>query len=233
MNDFPSLINRMKRVIQFRDFSDQDLISIVQAGSIKRYSAGATIFYEEAPTSGLFVLLRGKVHLYKWGPEGQENIIAEINPVIMFNEVAAIDGGPNPISAVSQKNSIIWHTDFESFQYGLETYPELGIGLLPILARRNRQLIEKYANLSFRPVRERVALLLLELSDHGHLIIIRKDNTIQQMAAQIATAPVVISRTLGIFKEEGIIESSRSMIVILQPEKLANLALINFHPEIA
>lgn len=230
MSEISSLMERMKRIIHFRDYSDKDLLSIIQAGNIRRHLANSTIFFEDAPSYGLCVLLRGEVHLSKLGPEGQENIIAVIKPVIMFNEVAAIDGQPNPVSAIAHKNSIVWHADFETFQYGLENFPELGVGLLPILARRIRKLIAKYADLSFLPVRARVALLLLELSNNGRETIRRKDHSIQEMAALIATAPVVISRTLGELGAEGLILSSRVAINIIKPEELALLAASDLDP---
>ncbi len=225
MNNLSSLTERMKQVISFKNISDLDLSSIVQAGNIRRYSAENIIFFEGAPSYGFCVLLRGEIHLYKLGPEGQENILAVIKPVIMFNEVAAIDGEANPVSAIAYKNSIVWHADFENFQHGLETFPELGVGLLPVLARRNRKLIDKYSALSFLPVRARVAMLLLELSHHGRDTIVRKNHSIQEMAAHIATTPVVISRSLGELGEDGYIECTRKAIKIICPEKLSDLAL--------
>ncbi|MEK6256865.1 MAG: Crp/Fnr family transcriptional regulator [Chloroflexota bacterium] len=197
---------------------------------MKRYPSGSSILLESEPCSGLCVLLRGEVQLYKLSLEGKENTIAIIKPVIMFNEVAAIDGKPNPVSALALKNSIVWRTDYETFQLGLERFPELGIGLLPILARRNRKLIAKYADLSFRPVIERVAKMLLELSDYGMHPIQRESNSAQQMAAQIATVPVVISRSLGELRDKGYIETTRSEILVLQPQELARLGLLEFEP---
>jgi CRP-like cAMP-binding protein len=220
-------MERMKRIIHFQKLTERDLLTILQAGEFKKFSSESTIFHEGAPCFGLCVLLRGEVHLYKLGPEGQENIIAVITPVIMFNEVAAIDGQPNPVSAVAYKNSLIWKTDYESFQLGLQKFPGLGLGLLPILARRNRKLITKYADLSFRPVRERMAILLLDLSNYGQDSIDRKEHSIQQMAAHIATVPVVISRTLGEFREEGYVDCTRTSIIVNQPEELAHLALLD------
>jgi CRP-like cAMP-binding protein len=226
MSTFPALIERMKRITHFRGIADKDLLQILRAGQLKRYSAGTTIFMEGDPCFGLCVLFRGEVHLYKLGPEGQENILSVIEPVIMFNEIAVIDGGPNPMTAVAFKNCVIWRADYETFQYGLERFPNLGLGLLPVLARRSRRLISKYANLSFLPVRERVAVLLLELSSHGQESINRREHTIQQMAAHIATVPVVISRTLSGFKEDGIIDCTRTKISVIEPAELAQIALL-------
>ncbi len=227
---FPSLIERMKRIIHFQNLSERDLLTILQAGEFKRSKAGSTIFYESDPCFGLCVLLKGEVHLYKLGPEGQENIIAVIKAVIMFNEIAAIDGGANPVTAMAHKNCLVWRTDYDSFQFGLQKFPGLGLGLLPILARRNRKLIAKYADLSFRPVRERLAILLLEISKYGKRSIKRKDHTIQQMAAHTATVPVVISRTLGEFRDEGHIECSRDKVIVHHPDELAKLALLDLDP---
>lgn len=225
---YPSIIERMKRIRQFRGLSTSDLKTILGAGKMKRCPAGSTIYLEGAPSFGLCVLLKGDVHLYKMGPEGKENIIAEIKAVIMFNEVAAIDGQPNPVTAVAFHDSLIWYADHETFQLGLKRFPQLGIGLLPILARRNRKLIAKYADLSFRSVRERVAKMLLELSNHGEHPINRDEHSTQQMAAQIVTVPVVISRALGELRDEGLIDCTRNLILVQQPEKLAHEGLLEY-----
>jgi CRP/FNR family transcriptional regulator len=221
------IAKRMKRIIHFKDYSDRDLLSIVRAGNIRRYPAGKIIYHEGGSSYGLGVLFKGEVHLYKLGPRGQENIISVIKPVIMFNEISAIDGYENPETAVAYKNCIIWNAPPEVFKAGLDRFPELGLGLLPVLARRNRRLISKYADLSFRPVSERVAILLLSLSEHGKKKIIRKENSIQHMAALVVTDPVVISRKLGEFKEAGVIECDRSTIIVQNPEKLAHFAKLD------
>ncbi len=227
MLDFPDLLERMRKVSHFKGCSTDNLGAILRSGRIKKYHAGATLFYEKDPCFGLCVLLQGEVHLYKLGPQGQENIIGVIKPVIMFNEVAAIDSGPNPITAKIHKESLIWVTSAEDFRYILKQFPQLAIGLLSILAKRNRMLAEKYADLSFRPVRERVATLLLEMSEHGKAVIQRKEHTIQQLAAYIASVPVVVSRTLGEFREEGMIESDRAIIRVTDPDALAKIAWLN------
>ena len=230
MKGFTKLVSRMKQLRHFRLLSEGDILTIIRAGKIRTFGAGKTIFMEDDPCSGLCVLLAGEVHLYKLGPGGQENIIAVIRPVIMFNEVSVIDGGPNPATAVAFKRCTVWMTDKETFKFGLERFPQLGLGLLPILAMRNRMLVSRYADLSFRPVRERLAILLLELSEHGRLEINRKDNTIQQMAARTATVPVVVSRTLGEMRDAGYIETSRSTIHVVEPSRLAKICLISIDP---
>lgn len=224
MDKESSLIDRMKKVEYFNNLTTGDITTILRSGEFLRIPADSIIFHEEESCYGLCVLLRGEVHLYKLGREGQEDIIAVIKPVIMFNEVPAIDSLPNPVTALAYKTSLIWRADCKSFQEGLKRFPKLGLGLLPVLARRNRKLINKYADLAFRPVRERLAIILLVKSRQGTEEIDRGENTIQQLAAHVASNPVVISRILGEFRDLGLVESNRKFIVVKKPNELALLA---------
>jgi CRP-like cAMP-binding protein len=143
-----------------------------------------------------------------------------IKPVIMFNEVAALDCGPNPTTALACKDSIIWRTDCKTFHYGMERFPRIALGLLPVLAARTRWLISQYENLSFFSVRVRTAKLLLEISKHGQEPIVRQEYSINVMAARVATVPEAISRSLGYFRDRGMITTTRYKIIVCNLEEL-------------
>ena len=82
-------------------------------------------------------------------------------------------------------------------------------------------------------MRDRLAILLLKKSDQGKDVINREENSIQQLAAHIAANPVVVSRILGELREAGLVESNRQEIVVLQPDKLANLVSLDLdQPEL-
>jgi len=164
--------------------------------------------------------------LCKLGFKGQETIIARIDPVIMFNEVPTIDGGPNPVTAVAVQDCITWHISFERYQMLMGRYPELGTGLLRVLAARNRLLFSRYEDLLSLPVAARIAKMLLDLSEDGQKPINRSQNSIRKMAGISATVPEAISRSIKTFREMGIIESTRTKITILSLERLKKMAQI-------
>jgi CRP/FNR family transcriptional regulator len=174
----------------------------------------------------MFVLFRGKVHLCKLSHTGQIQIISVIEPVIMFNEVTAIDGGPNPFTAIAAKDSLTWNISHVAFEDLVRRYPDpdIGLGMLRVLAGRTRMLIDRCEDLSFRPVVARTAKLLLELSNHGDRVINRREHPIKDMAAGIATVPEAISRSLRSFREDQLIECTRTRITILNPASLAEIA---------
>lgn len=217
---FTDLRESLRRVRHFQHLDDTDLDHILSVGQVMRMDAGKVIFTEGDPSSGLFVLLKGRVHLVKLSRDGQESILAVVEPVIMFNEVAALDEGPNPITAVAVEVSVFWWTDGNNFRRLLLEYPTMALGMLRVLATRNRLLVDHYEDLSFRTVPGRAAKLLLDLSENGRKAVDRIQYPNRDLAARISTVPEAFSRALGEFRREGCIRTNRRQLIILEPEKL-------------
>ncbi len=218
------LADMMKSVPHFAGLAHSDLIAILRSGTVKTYHNGDTIFWEGDPCAGLFVLLEGEVHLYKHGPGGQENILGVIQPVTMFNEVAVLDGGDNPATSRAFTEVVVWQAKKESVDSILQTYPQITIALIPILARRNRFLVSQYEDMCFLPVRARTAKLLLELSKNGEEQINRSVFSIQELSARISTSPEVVSRTLGLLAADGYIDSNRQALTVINSTGLSQMA---------
>lgn len=233
MVDIGKLVNKMSTLKHFKGLTFSDIESIVRAGQIRQVSAGSTIVMEEHPCAGLFVLLGGQAHLYRLGPDGQEILMDVIKPIIMFNELAILDGGPNPFTAIAAKDSLVWNAPYGALLELSKAYPQVALGFLPVLAKRNRALIDMVADICFMSVRARTAKLLLDLSKNGREIIARQDHTIYKMSAQISTVPEAISRSLRYFREEGLIDSTRTTITVYKADKLAELAMIDTTSEAA
>lgn len=224
MYDMTSLLQQLQSVRHFQGLSEADLKVIISSGQILRFSTNSVMFHEGEPCSGLFVLLSGKLRLCKIGPQGQEFILALIQPVIMVNEVSVLDGGPNPLTAIALQVSVSWQVGYDRFQILMQRYPQIGLGLLRVLAARNRMLIAHYENLSSRSVIARTAKLLLDLSNYGKKSIPRMEHNNNVLAAQAATVHEAISRSLKLFRENGCITTSRWEITITSPERLVELA---------
>lgn len=228
MFDTPILVTHLRKVRHFRDLPKSVIHEIVTSGQVMTYSSGSTIYNEGWECASLFVLLKGRVHLCKTCYQGQEAIISVINPVIMFNEISVLDGDPNPLTAIAFRNCITWNISRERFMPLMERFPILGTSLLSVLAKRNRQLIEEYEDLISRPVKARTAKLLLDLSSFGSQPIDRLSNSNQFLASRVSTVPEAISRTIKILRESGVIDCTRKQITVTQPNKLAELAQIDF-----
>ena len=226
MTNLESLIRRLSDVSHFKGLPESALKDIVYAGQILNHPMGSVIFNEGEPSSGMYVLFQGHVHLCKLGLHGQETIVASIKPVIMFNEVPTIDGGPNPVTAISVQDCTTWNISYELYQMLMQHYPELGTGLLQVLAARNRLLFARYEDLLSLPVLARVAKTILGLSLMGQKPVDRSVYTNQKIAALAATVPEAVSRSIKTLREMGLLDSTRNKVTIRSAEELANIAQV-------
>jgi CRP/FNR family transcriptional regulator len=148
----------------------------------------------------------------------------------MFNEVSVLDGGANLATAEAVEDCVAWQIDQNRFGELLRRYPQVGLGLLRVLAQRTRLLLSKYEDLSFRSVLARTAKLLLDLSRFGEDPIDRQKHPNREMAAAISTVPEALSRSLQVFKRNGDIICTRRSIAVRNPETLAKLAELGPYP---
>lgn len=229
MFESPNLVTRLAKVRHFTVLPPTAIHEIVTSGRVQSHSTGSIIFHEGWDCAGLFVLFRGRVHLCKTCFQGQESIISVIEPVIMFNEVAALDGEVNPFTAVAFQKSITWKISHERFKSLMEKYPILGISLLNVLAKRNRGLISKYEDLIARPVKARTAKIILDLSSYGTQPVDRITHSNQFLAASISTVPEAISRAIKLLRESGVIECTRTQIHVKCPDELATYAQVDLN----
>jgi len=196
MSDLPDLIAQLQSVEHFRNLPDADIRAIINAGGCGASSRTRRSLSRASRAPGCSYCLQGQVHLRKLGPQGRNRSWRSSSPVIMFNEVPVLDGGPNLATAVAVADCLTWQIGCEAFQALLQRYPQIGLGLLRVLARRNRFLVAQYEDISFRSVQARAAKLLLDLSNSGQQPIDRRKHPNHQMAARIATVPEAFSRAL-------------------------------------
>lgn len=229
--DIHNLAKRLQRIEHFNNIPLEEVERIILAGTIKSFAKDQVIFTEGDSSSGMYVLLNGQVQLCKISLQGQISILSVIEPIIMFNEVSALDSGPNPITAIANQDSLIWQITSEKLQDLIIHYPRIGLGLLRVLANRNRKLISLFQDLSFRPLLARTAKLLLEISDQGTQKINRKENPNYHLASRLSTVPEAFSRCLKTFRHQNMIVCDTHKIEILDPIGLKHIAMMDLDNE--
>ncbi len=222
-------LSLFKQAPHFKHLKLADLKYIFNSGQLKFYRKGNVIVHESAPSAGMFVLFRGKVKICNYSWDGQMQILYVIEPVNMFNELTAIDGGINPMTAIAVEDCITWNIGYQDFERLVKQYPDpaIGLAMIRLLAERTRGLIERCEDLSFRSVLARVAKLILELSEWGEKEIDRERYSITELSARVSTTPESISRSLGNLKDRGLISSDRQRITVQNVKQLVEIARLD------
>jgi CRP/FNR family transcriptional regulator len=187
----------------------------------RHYPAGSTIFWEGEPVVGLFVIGEGYVKICRHSAEGREHILHLLHAGETFNDVAAMDGGVNPASAIAYTDATVWTIPRTDLMRVAEQHPVLAWALAESMARRARFLVQKVEDLSMRSVKARLARLLLEQAVQNEAEALPRMLTQEEMANQLGTVREMVGRALRSLADDGVIAFDRHRITILDAERLA------------
>lgn len=213
----------LRHVPYFARLPEAVLDALAGACVERRFDRGQVIFLEGEPCAGLYIVAAGEVKIFKVSPQGREQVLHQIGPGGTFNEVAVLDGGPNPASVAALTPVSVWVITRDGMQRLVETYPPLAWALIESLANRARHLVGMVEDLSLRSVKSRLARLLLSEADRaakaGELDRSRMV-TQAEMAARLGTVREMIGRALRELADDGLIDFDRHRIVIVDREGL-------------
>lgn len=218
-------VELLRSVAAFSRLSPPTLDALAAIAIPRHYAAGTTIFCEGDPATGLFVIEEGCVKICRHSVGGREHILHLLNPGETFNDVAAMDGGDNPATAIAFTDATVWTIPRPALIAVTERHPELAWALIESMARRARYLVAKVEDLSMRSVKGRLARLLLEQAAHNDAEALPRLLTQEEMANQLGTVREMVGRALRSLADDGIIVFDRHQIAVVDAERLAREAM--------
>lgn len=216
----PVEIEALRRISFFARLGPEDLGEVATMSVERRFDRGDLILLEGDPGGGLHYVHSGLVKVYKTSPAGKEQVLRLIAAGYTFNDVPALDGGPNPASAAAMEPSVIYMIRRANLLKLIAARPELATAIVQTLAGALRHLVTLVEDLSLRNVTARVAKILLDqetASQEAHRVY---HLTQQEMAALAGTAREVVGRSLKELEAAGAIEMRQGRAVVLNRERL-------------
>jgi CRP/FNR family transcriptional regulator, dissimilatory nitrate respiration regulator len=189
------------------------------------FSRGEIIFSEGDEGAGFYIILSGRVKIFKLSPEGKEQIIHIMEKDEPFGEAAVFSGTNFPASAQTLKETRVLFFPRQKFVRLIETNPSLALNMLALLSRRLRKLATLVEDLSLKEVPGRLAAYLLYCSkSNDDNAIFELDISKNQLAGLLGTIPETLSRILNRMSKEKLIKAGFRRIQILDREGLLALA---------
>jgi CRP-like cAMP-binding protein len=219
-----SLSERLSQHPYFRNLTPGGIELLASSALRRRFAAGEVLFLEGDPSAGLWVVERGRIKVYKLHVEGREHILHLFGPGDSFNEVAALDGGPNPANAGALSDAVAWVVPAGVIQSMLARDPSLAQAVIHGMSERMRMLVQQIEALALYAVQARLARFLIDRSEDPALE--GPGITRAAIAAHLATTPETVSRALRTLEEAGAIRFDRHRIVIVDLALLRSLALL-------
>lgn len=184
----------------------------------RRFERGGLILLEGDTCQAVYFIADGYVQVFRGSEDGRIQTLAILGPGRQFNEVPALDNGPNPASVEALSDTTLYCITAEDFRRIVERYPEIPRAIVQEFAARLRHLVELASDLTLRTVPQRLAKLLLEQAQVAGML------THHEMAARLGTVREVVGRALRTLTEEGLIRIEGHRIVIVSREGLERKA---------
>ena len=219
------ILNHIARVPLFEGLPPQQIEDLAMIVTDQVFRKGETIFSEGEDGNGFYVVITGRVKIFKLSAEGKEQILHFFGPGEPFGEVPVFTGQHFPANAEAIEESRVFFFPRRSFVDLVKRNPSLALNMLAVLSKRLRRFAGLIDDLSLKEVPGRLAAYLLYLSSQNQG---SKDLeltiTKAQLASLLGTIPETLSRILGKLSSQGLIETDGRRIRILDSESLQELA---------
>lgn len=189
------------------------------------FKKGQVIFSEGDEGTGFYVVVGGRVKIFKVSSEGKEQILHIFGPGEPFGEVHVFTGQHFPAHAEAMEESRLFFFPRDSFINLIKRTPSIALNMLGILSMRLRRFTHLIEDLSLKEVPGRLAAYLLYLSKQKKgANDLELTITKTQLASLLGTIPETLSRILGRMVKQGLIASEGPRIRIVDREGLEDLA---------
>ena len=139
----------------------EELKALIQIAGVWEYGREQNIFMEGDPAGGFFVLLSGKVRVYKLSPEGKEYTLHYIKPGQIFAEAAIFQHDRFPANAEAVEKSIVSFFPKKEFINLMGRYPQISLKIVASMAKYIRDFNRQVEELSLKEVPSHLASYIL------------------------------------------------------------------------
>lgn len=219
----------LKRCPLFAGLKEEDLKRIRAIASLRQIGKKEILFSDGEAAKGFYVILSGKVKLYKVSPEGKEQILHVVSAPDAFAEAALFLEGTYPAFGEALTDCQLLFFPKRDFLQLIEKNPQLSINMIVTLSHYLKRFAGLIEELSLKEVSSRIAKYLVDLSlklskEGKSSKEVELDLSKTQLALKLGTISETLSRTLAKMKAKGIIDVKKNRIIILNREALEELA---------
>lgn len=191
------------------------LSKISKLGASRVFKKGEIILNEQAYVHSLPIVTKGSIKVMQSDDDYREILLYYIHPgeTCIMSFLGGIHREKSKIKALAEEDSEVLLIPIEKMPQLITEYPEWIGYIFKIYHKRFEELLEVVNEVSFKKMDERMLQHLKkksELSDSPTLII-----THEELANELGTARVVVSRLLKQMEKESLIKLGRNKITLM------------------
>ncbi|HQT96530.1 MAG TPA: cyclic nucleotide-binding domain-containing protein, partial [Thermodesulfobacteriota bacterium] len=142
----------LRKTPLFATLPDDDLRRVADLAVSRRFAKKEAVFREGDRADGFFVVVTGKVKVFKLSGEGKEQILHVLETGQTFAEAVIFEGGAYPAHAETLTDTELLFLPKRPFLDLLERHPNVAIRMLASLSRWLKRMTDLVESLSLKDV---------------------------------------------------------------------------------
>lgn len=184
-------------------------------GFTKTFREGETILNENAYIKAIPIVSKGSIKVMRTDEDGREILLYYIKPgeSCIMSFLGGIHHDTSKVKAVAEEDSEILFIPMDKVGLLIKDYPEWLDFIFRLYHKRFEELLEVVNAVAFKKMDERLLNLLQKKSEliGGKVLSV----THEQLANELGTARVVVSRLLKHMEDQGLVELGRNKVSLL------------------
>ena len=225
----PELLDILNRAPLFSGAGLAERRAALQVAQHCRLDKGAFFFHQEETAVAFYIVVEGRVRLSQLTPEGHQVIIRFLGPGDGMGIIVVLSNTIYPLSAEVTADCTALKWDYEATVKLMKDFPQLALNGLRLVANRFQELQNRYRELATERVERRVARAVLRLArqtgkrtEHGVLLDLPLSR--QDLGEMTGTTLYTVSRILSNWEQQGLIETGREQVTIINPHGLVTIS---------
>lgn len=212
----------LKEIPLFAGLGEKYLSALVQDLRSRDYKKDELLFRQGDESREIYIMLKGKVRIYKISPAGNETSIDIFSTHDVLGEFAALDNEPRSASAKAVSSVTVLAMSQEHFLHHLNTAPGLALNVARLLAGKLRWTAAFAESIAQFDAAGRLLHILLDNNarygeelEAGQRYVLNLALSQSDLASMVGARREWINRILNEWRRRGLIEFENGVITIL------------------
>ena len=207
-------MDNLDEIAEFK--SSPELIEKLYQYSIqKHYEAGSMILNEHAHIRSIPIVMRGALKVIRTEEDGREILLYYIKAgeSCIMSFLGGLHNETSKVKAEVEEDAEILFLPLDKVSLLIKEYPQWLDYIFRLYHKRFEELLDVVNAIAFKKVDERLLNLLKKKAELTHSQTI--STTHEQLANELGTARVVVSRLLKQLEDNGTVQLGRNKIVLV------------------
>jgi CRP/FNR family transcriptional regulator len=209
------MYEKVKQVLQHQQLEVKLIDEIIAAGRLKKVKAGSYVISSGVDAKEIPLVIEGTLKVMRQDNDANEIFLyyLEGGETCAMSITCCLEHKKSEFSAIAEEDSLLWLIPVQAMDSWVTKYESFRRFVFRSYQARFEELLQAIDSMAFMKMDERLFKYLLDKKQASGSFVINK--THEQIAHELNTSRVVVSRLLKKLEQEGKIEQYRNRIEVL------------------